>query len=126
MNKKKILIVDDEIKILNLFKKAFEKKGYAVHTAETAEEALEILKNENFKVMFLDLNLPGINGLDLCREIRKDRSDAHIFAITGYASKYEFSDCHEAGFDGYFIKPVNLKLLYEIAEEAFDKLSTGK
>ena len=123
MNKKKILIVDDQIEILNVFKKAFEKKGYTVHTAETSEGALEILKVENLKVMFLDLNLPGINGLDLCRKIRKDRSDAQIFAITGYASKYEFSDCHEAGFDGYFTKPVNLKLLYEITEKAFDTLS---
>ena len=116
---KKILVVDDEIQILNLFKKAFEKKGYIVRTSETAEQALEILKDEEFKVMFLDLNLPGISGLDLCREIRKDNPNAHISAVTGHASKFEFSDCREAGFDGYFTKPVNLKLLYEIAEEAF-------
>ncbi len=116
---KKILVVDDEIQILNLFKKAFGKKGYSVHTAETGEQALEISKDEEFKVMFLDLNLPGISGLDLCREIRKDRSDAHIYAVTGHATKFEFSDCREAGFDGYFTKPVNLGLLCEIAKEAF-------
>ncbi len=119
MNKKKILIVDDDIQILNLLEKAFERKGYSIHTAETGEQALEIMKNEEFKVMFLDLNLPGISGMDLCREIRKDNPNAHIFAVTGHASKFEFSECREAGFDGYFTKPVNLKLLYEVAEEAF-------
>jgi len=76
--------------------------------------------------MFLDLRLPGMNGLDLCREIRKDGSDAHIFAVTGYATKYEFSDCRNSGLDGYFTKPVDLELLYKIAKELFDMLSIGK
>ncbi len=120
MNQKKIFIVDDEIPILNLLKQSFENQGYAVYTAETAEAALEILKTEKFKVMILDLLLPGIDGLDLCREIRKDEPDALIFAITGHASKFELNGCLDAGFDGYFLKPLNLKLLSEVMEEAFN------
>jgi len=120
MNKKKIFIVDDEVPILKLLKKSFEIEGYAVDTAETAEAALEILKTEKFKVMFLDLLLPGMDGLDLCREIRKDDPKALIFAITGHASKFELNGCLDAGFDGYFLKPLNLKLLSEIVEEAFN------
>ncbi len=121
MNKKKIFIVDDETPILNLFKKWFEKKGYAIGTAETAEEALEILETEQFKVMFLDLLLPDMDGLDLCREIRKDEPDALIFAITGHASKFELTDCLNAGFDGYFLKPIDLELLHKTVEEALSK-----
>ena len=121
MSKKKILIVDDEISILNLFKKAFERKGYAVGTAETAEEALENLKTEQFKVMFLDLLLPGMDGLDLCREIRKDAPNALIFAITGHANQFELMDCLDAGFDGYFLKPIDIAVLYKIVEEALNK-----
>ena len=119
MKKKKILIVEDEIKLLYIFKKSFEQKGYIVRTAETAEDALEILKHEEFKVMFLDLGLPGMDGLNLCREIRKDQPEAHIFAVTGLVSDYEFSTCLNASFDGYFRKPTNLKLLYQTAEEVF-------
>jgi len=99
---------------------SFEIQGYAVETAETAEAALEILKTEKFKIMFLDLLLPGMDGLDLCREIRKDEPKALIFAITGHASKFELNGCLDAGFDGYFLKPLNLKLLSEIVEEAFN------
>ena len=121
MNKNKIFIVDDETQILNLFKKSFEKKGYAICTAETAEEALEILETEQFKVMFLDLLLPGMNGMDLCCEIRKYETDAFIFAMTGHADQFELMDCLNIGFDGYFLKPINLKLLYDVVEEAFNK-----
>ncbi len=121
MSKKKVLIVDDEISILNLFKESFKVKGYAIRTAETAEEALEILKTERFKIMFLDLMLPGMDGMDLCREIRKNEPDALIFAITGHAEQFELNACLDVGFNGYFLKPINLKVLYEIAEEAFNK-----
>lgn len=120
MNPKKIFIVDDEIAILKLLKQAFETQGYSVHTAESAEDALETLKTETFEVMFLDLLLPGMDGLDLCRAIRKDKPDALIYAITGHAAMYELNGCLNAGFDGYFLKPLNLKLLSEIVEEAFN------
>ncbi len=119
MNQKKIIIVDDEVSILNLLKQAFEAQGYTVRTAESGEEALEIVKTETFKAMILDLLLPGMDGLDLCRAIRKRQPDALIFAITGHATKYELNGCLDAGFDGYFLKPLNLKVLSEAIEEAF-------
>jgi CheY-like chemotaxis protein len=53
-----------------MFELAFSKKGYTVRCAEkSAEEALEILKDEKIMVMFLDLNMPGMNGVELCRKI---------------------------------------------------------
>lgn len=120
MNQKKIFIVDDEISVLALLRKWFESQDYAVYTAETAEAAIEILKTETFKVMILDLLLPGMDGLDLCREIRKSQPDAFILAITAYATKFELNGCLDAGFDGYFLKPLNLELLSEVIEEAFN------
>jgi len=116
--KKKILVVDDEETIRDLYRQAFEIKGYTVFTAESAEKALEILKQEEFKVMFLDLMLPGMDGLELCREIRKRKIRARIFAVTGHPSVFEVADCRQAGFDGYFTKPISLLLLCETAEEA--------
>jgi len=121
MEKKKILIVDDEILILKSYKKHFETNGYIVRTAETAKKALEILKNEAFKVIFLDLMMPVIDGMALCREIRKELPESNIFAVTGFASEYELSACLNNGFDGYFRKPVLPKLLLEAADEVFAK-----
>ncbi len=118
---KKILVVDDEATILMLFSEAFKQKGYEVVTAQNAEEALEILKKEEFKVMFLDLRLPGMNGVELCKAVRKDSLDSSIYAITGYPDKFEFKACMEAGFNGYFTKPLNMKLLIETARQAFEE-----
>ena len=126
MNNKTILIVDDEDQIRDAFKRAFERVGYTTHAAESAEEALNMLKTHNIQVMYLDLELPGMNGLDLCRKIRKDQPISIIYAITGYASIFELRDCREAGFDDYFTKPVELKVLRQTAAEAFEKLSRWK
>jgi len=120
---KKILVVDDEKMIRNMLEKALTRKGYEVICAESGEEALEILKETTAQVMFLDLKLPGMNGLELCREIRKLYPMSIAYAITGYASLFELSDCRKAGFEGYFTKPVDLKTLFETANDAFEKIT---
>ena len=119
---KKVLMVDDEQMIIDLYKEAFSQAGFSVRTAETAEEALEILKHEQYWVMFLDLNLPGMTGVELCRKIRKEWPMAITYAVTGYASLFELSDCRDAGFEDYFTKPTKLQDLIDAAEYAFKKL----
>ncbi len=119
---KKVLVVDDEAELRDMLKEAFSVAGYTVVDAPDAEKALEILKQQNIQVMFLDLNLPGMNGIDLCREIRKDHPIACIYGMTGFVSLFELSDCREAGFDDYFTKPINLELLFDTAKSAFEKL----
>jgi CheY-like chemotaxis protein len=126
MSEKKILIVDDEAPIREMFEDAFTNKGYTVLTAEGSKQALDILKQENIYVMFLDLNMPGMNGVELCRRIKKGIPISIIHAVTGYASLFELNDCLEAGFDDYFTKPVDLNSLYEAADAAFKKLDRWK
>ena len=123
MNKKRILVVDDEEQIRIMYSQALSRAGYEVKTAESAEEALEIIAETPYMVMFLDLNLPGMNGVDLCRKIKKSLPAAIIHAVTGYASFYEITACREAGFDDYFTKPVSMNDLDDAAESAFKKLS---
>jgi CheY-like chemotaxis protein len=123
MSEKRILVVDDEKQIRDMYSQAFTRAGYEVTTAESAEDALEIFKKEQFWVLFLDLNLPGMNGVDLCREIRKQYPMSIAYAVTGYASLFELSDCRDAGFEDYFTKPASLSDLLEAAEYAFKKLA---
>lgn len=123
---KKILIVDDEQAILNLLTQIFSKAGYTVRTAENAADALGIFENENIPVMFFDLNLPEINGIELCKRIKKQRPMAVIYAITGYASLFQLSECREAGFEDYFKKPVSVSTLLEKAKSAFEKVDRWK
>lgn len=123
---KKILIVDDEEAIRDLLKTAFTRAGYAVHCTQSAEEAREVLKQEDIQVMFFDLQLPGMSGEELCWRIRKDDPLAIIFAITGYASRFELAFCRDAGFDDYFTKPVELEVLFKAAADGFEKLGRWK
>ncbi len=122
MNEKKILVVDDEVLITDMLKTALGSTGYTVLTAGSAEEALEILKRESIMVMFLDLNLPGMNGLDLCKKIRKKNTIGVIFAMTGYSNFYGLLDCRTVGFDDFFIKPFKLDVLLKSVQEAFERL----
>ncbi|MCG8685150.1 MAG: response regulator [Desulfobacterales bacterium] len=126
MSEKTILVVDDEISILNMFELAFTQKGYDVKTAASAEEALEILKTQKIHVMFLDLNLPEMNGIDLCRNIKSQMPMAILYALTGYASLFELSDCRDAGFDDYFKKPVSVADLVNAVEIGFEKIERWK
>ncbi len=126
MNAKKMLIVDDESSILGTLEEMFANSGYQVLAAESAEKALEILGNERVMIMFLDLKLPGMSGVDLCRQIRKNNPIAIIHALTGYVNIFGLMECREAGFDDFFIKPVTMGTLLEAAESALNKIRRWK
>jgi len=103
---KKILVVDDNRPILTLFEQICRRGGAdAVKTAESAEEALQILEEERFAAMFFDLQLPGMSGVELCQKIRKRFPEALIVAVTGHPKIFELADCRKAGFDHYLTKP---------------------
>ncbi len=121
--RKEILVVDDEQPIRDLLSEGFKGAGYVPYSADSAESALEFLKSHRVQVMFLDLKLPGMNGLELARRVRHDNPIAFLYAITGYVSLFELAECREAGFDDYFTKPVKLSALFKAAEQAFEKLA---
>lgn len=126
MNEKKILVVDDEPDLRDLYSASFKKVGYEVKVAESAEKALEMFRMERYFVVFLDLNLPGLSGIDLCRRLKQESQMIIPYAVTGYASMYELTNCREAGFEDYFTKPVKLSLLEQAADHAFKKLDRWK
>jgi len=119
---KKILVVDDEVSIRDLLKDAFVNAGYDVRLAEGAEQAFDILKEEDIRVIFLDLKLFGMNGIELCKQIKKNNPITIIFAMTGWAALYEIEECREAGFDDFFTKPAQIEMLLKVVDDAFEKL----
>lgn len=117
-----MLIVDDEVTVREIFKDFFGASGYRVLTAEGADNAIEILNDAEVDVIFLDLRLFGTNGLELGRRIRKEKPLAILFAITGWAGLFEVEECREAGFDDFFIKPVEFDMLQKAVEDAFERV----
>jgi len=109
-NSKNILIVDDEIKILEVVTAFLEKRGFQVFKAETAEQALEIFESENISLIILDLMLPEVSGEDLCRQIRK-QSRVPIIMLTAKVDEEAMLLGLEIGADDYMMKPFSLKEL---------------
>jgi len=126
MTQKKIMVVDDEKAIINLLNLAFTKAGFQVRTAQSGQEALSILETERIHVLFLDLNMPQMDGMELCRRIKKEMPMSIVYAITGHASLFELASCRDAGFDDYFKKPADIKTLVKAAENALDRIERWK
>ena len=124
--KGKILIVDDEESVRELFSGVFTDDGYEVIVAENGQQALDILKQDDIDVIFLDLKLFGMNGIDLCHQIRETKPVSMIFAVTGWAPLFEIEECREAGFDDYFEKPLDMDELLDVVKDAFKKLNRWK
>ena len=73
-------------------------------------------------IMFLDLQLPGMSGIELCKRIRRDNPVAIIFAITAHFDLFNIIEWRAAGFDDFFSKPFLIKELTEAAQKAFNKI----
>ena len=125
LKERKVLFVDDDVSILKLLKNVFEKRGYKVDTAENAEDALSILKNEEYPVMFFDIVMPGMNGIDLLKKVIKIYPNSFIYAVTGYPTQFEREGCLAVGFTDYFAKPLDLEELLKAAEDGFSESADG-
>ena len=117
MEKKKILIVDDEKDILETLKQILERKGYDVDTAETGKEALEKSKNELYNLALLDIVLPDIEGTELLTKLHGIMPRMMKIMVTGSPSLQHAVKSLNLGADAYILKPVNPKELLKTIEE---------
>ena len=102
--KPEVLVVDDDIRILRMMRRILELEGYRVISADTAEEALEILDGEIPDLILLDIMLPGMDGRALCQCIR-EFSQVSIIMVTAKDSDEEKVEGLDAGADDYLTKP---------------------
>lgn len=119
---KTILVVDDDEMMRTVLSKLLTTAGYLVFAAADGAEALQLVRDHSIKVAFLDLNLPDMNGIALCREIRQANPVICCFAVTGHRSLFELAECREAGFEDYFVKPVRSHFLKSAAQYAFERV----
>lgn len=108
---KRILVVDDEIKILEVVKALLESKGFIVYTAENAYRAYEIFDREPISLIVLDLMLPEISGEEIFKTIRK-KSRVPIIMLTAKVEEADLLEGLDIGADDYITKPFSLKALF--------------
>ena len=101
----RILVVEDEESIASALERGLVKDGFAVDVAQDGAEALEKAAVNNYDVVCLDLNLPRIDGIEVCRRLREDRFTGGIIMLTARSSIRERIEGLDHGADDYLIKP---------------------
>jgi CheY-like chemotaxis protein len=107
MNEIKILWVDDEIDLLKPHIIFLEKKNYKVTTCNNGRDAVDIFAEENFDIVFLDENMPGMNGLETLAEMKEKKSSTPVIMITKSEEEYIMEEAIGSKIADYLIKPVN-------------------
>ncbi|NLE28257.1 MAG: response regulator transcription factor [Phycisphaerae bacterium] len=113
MSKATILVVDDEEDILELVKYNLAREGYQVHLAATGEEGISSVRSQLPDLVILDLMLPGIDGLEVCRQLRNDSRTSHlpIIMLTAKGDEADMVTGLELGADDYIAKPFSPRVL---------------
>lgn len=121
----RILVVDDNVTNLKLIEYLLMAKGYDVLTAVDAESALEAVRDKRPALVLMDLQLPGMDGLELTKKLKSDPSTRGIVivAVTAYAMKGDEQRALDAGCDGYIAKPIDTRALPSVVESHLGGLS---
>lgn len=118
----RVLLIDDEASVRRLFGLILKDQEYELVTAEDGESGLEAFRKEPFQLVITDKNLPGIDGLEVAREVRKLSPGADVIMITGYGSKESAIDALNRGIVAYLEKPFdNIKEVRKQIDQVITK-----
>lgn len=122
--KLRILLVDDDANLLMLMWKVLENRGYSTVAVTTAEEALELIQSEKFQVLITDISLPGLNGLELVRLVKKRDALIQVIVMTGFSAMQNAVEALELGATEYLVKPLlNMGEMVQAVEGCAAKLA---
>ena len=121
MEPMKILVVDDEIDFLETILKRLQARGTNVMGAESGYQALEMIAGQDFDVVILDVKMPGLDGIETLREMKKKKPLMEVIMLTGHASVESGIQGMQLGAFDYVMKPVALDELLEKIRQAHER-----
>lgn len=113
----KILVCDDEIFARDAMAKIIRRKGFDVVVASNGEECINLFKQENPEVVFLDVMLPDLDGDHIHQYLKDLNKDTNVYYITGSDIVFTRENAKNAGAKGYLQKPVDIGALFEILDK---------
>jgi len=125
MGKKRILVVDDDVGILRVFRSILQKEGYSVETAETGKIAIGKIEKEKFNVYLIDVRLPDMEGTDLLLKIPYEHGTVKII-VTGFSTDDVGKRAADYGADDFLVKPVRAEELIATVRDRLDTIHSEK
>ena len=114
---RKVLVVDDDPVVGRSFDRVLEGKGYAVIHASGGEEALERLAREDYDVVYTDIRMPGMSGLDVARRVKASRPWLPVVIVTGYGTEANEAEAKELGVAAFLRKPLSPEMIEDSVSE---------
>jgi CheY-like chemotaxis protein len=114
MSQYSILVVDDEPNIRTMFQDALQRSGYRVTTAASGGDALHLAGNQRFDLAFLDIKMPGLNGVETLRALKQLNPDVNVVMITGYAAQDLVAASLDSGAFLCLPKPFGIAQILEV------------
>jgi two-component system, OmpR family, response regulator len=121
MNDIKVLLVDDERDFLETMWKRLEKRKFLICGAENGISALELIEQQPFDVVVLDVMMPGLDGIETLREIKRNKPLIEVIMLTGHASLESGIEGMKLGAFDYILKPTNIEDLAKKICQAYEK-----
>jgi CheY-like chemotaxis protein len=115
---RKVLVVDDDPVVAKSIDRVLSGKGYAVINARDGEEALRKLKDEQYDVVFTDIRMPGMSGIDVARQVKAKQPWLPVVIVTGYGTEENEAQARSAGVSGFLHKPLTPDMIEETAHKA--------
>jgi CheY-like chemotaxis protein len=116
---KKILVVDDDPVVGKSFDRVLSGKGYAVITAAGGEEALRKLSTETYDMVFTDIRMPGMSGIEVAERVKASQPWLPVVIVTGYGSEENEARAEAAGVSGFLRKPLSPEMIMGTTEMTF-------
>ena len=122
----RLLLVDDEVEFLDAVKPGLARRGFLVTSAESGQAALQLLSEEAFDVVVLDVKMPGIDGVDTFRTIKRTAPTLPVILLTGHGNLQQAFETSREGVYEYLAKPCDIEELARVARSAVDRLIAKK
>jgi CheY-like chemotaxis protein len=115
---RKVLVVDDDAVVGKSFNRVLSKKGYVVTTAQNAHEALKQIREQEFDVVFTDIKMPGMDGVELAERVKASHPWTPVVIITGYGTKENEDRAKAVGVSDFMRKPLSPEMIEDSAAHA--------
>lgn len=122
----KILLVDDEIEFVDTLSERLENREFKTAVAYSGEEAIESLAKDLPDVIILDLRMPGIDGIEVLRRVKREHPETEVIILTGHGSEKEKQVAYELGAFAYLEKPVDIDVLSDTIRRAYESIFRRK